>query len=81
MARLRQLSGAEVVRILEHFGFVVYAQWGSHVKLQRIEPAGHKQTLTIPRHRELGTGSLRAILRQASRYVPVGELRPFFYAE
>ena len=37
-------------------------------------------TITIPRHRDLDTGTLRAIFRQASRYIPAEELRPYFYA-
>ncbi len=81
MPKLRCLSGAEVTRILGHFGFKVHAQRGSHVKLRRIGSMGEKQTLTIPRHRELDTGTLRAILRQASRYVPAEELRPYFYTD
>jgi len=40
-----------------------------------------KQTLTVPAHEELDTGTLRAILRQASRYVPGQELRPLFYTD
>ena len=81
MPKLRHLSGSEVVHILEHFGFTIHAQAGSHVKLRRIGPGGEKQTLTIPRHRELDTGTLRAILRQASRYIPDQELRPHFYTD
>ena len=39
------------------------------------------QTLTIPRHRELDTGTLQAIFRQASRFVPQEELREEFYTD
>lgn len=81
MPKLRRLSGAEVIRILELFGFVVHAQRGSHVKLRRIGPAGEKQTLTVPRHPELDTGTLRAIFRQASQYIAESELRPYFYSD
>ena len=81
MPRLRRLSGADVVQILAGFGFVVHTQVGSHVKLRRIGPRGEKQTLTIPLHKELDTGTLRAIIRQASHYMPEDELRPHFYAE
>lgn len=81
MPKLRHLSGSEVIRILGRFGFTVRSQRGSHVKLRRIGPNGEKQTLTIPRHRELDTGTLRAIFRQASRYVLAEELRPHFYAK
>lgn len=79
MPRLRRLSGSEVIRVLEQFGFTVHAQRGSHVKLRRVGSTGEKQTLTIPRHRELDTGTLRAIFRQASRYIPTEELWPYFY--
>jgi len=36
MPKLRRLSGAEVIHVLEGFGFIVHAQAGSHVKLRRI---------------------------------------------
>ncbi|HUT33863.1 MAG TPA: type II toxin-antitoxin system HicA family toxin [Planctomycetota bacterium] len=80
MPKLRRLSGNEVIRIFGRLGFVVLTQEGCHVKLRRVGPQGEKQTLTIPRHRELDTGTCRAIIRQASRYVPESQLAPFFYA-
>ena len=43
--------------------------------------AGIRQTLTVPIHDEMDTGTLRSILRQASRYVPEVELRDHFYSE
>ena len=81
MPELRRLSGSAVIRILEGFGFMLHAQAGSHVKLRCIGPTGQKQTLTIPRHRELDSGTLRAILRQASLYIPDQELRPHFFTD
>jgi predicted RNA binding protein YcfA (HicA-like mRNA interferase family) len=81
MPKLRRLSGSEVVRIFASFGFAQVAQRGSHVKLRRVLPNGLKQTLTIPAHAELDTGTLRAIYRQALRYVPESELQPRFYTE
>ena len=79
MPKLRILSGKEVVKILSNFGFEVVSQKGSHVKLRRILPEGTKQTLTVPLHDELDKGTLKAIFRQASRYIPEGELKPYFY--
>lgn len=81
MPKLRRLSGVEVIHILEGLGFVVHAQVGSHVKLRRISPSGETQTLTVPRHRELDTGTLRAIVRQAGRYISDDELRSYFYTD
>jgi len=40
-----------------------------------------KQTITVPLHEELDTGTLRAILRQASVYIPETELMQHFRAE
>jgi len=79
MPKLKSLSGDEVINILSHVGFKVISQRGSHVKLRRILEEGTKQTLTIPRHRELDKGTLRAIFRQALRYIPEEKLKPYFY--
>jgi len=79
MPRLKTFGGKEVVKILSQFGFKVVSQRGSHVKLRRVLSDGTKQTLTIPLHEELDKGTLRAIFRQALRYIPEEELRSHFY--
>lgn len=79
--RLRNLGGRDVVRILESFGFRPIKQTGSHVKLRRIGSDGANQTLHLPLHRELKAGTLRTIVRQASEYVAVDELRPHFFSD
>ena len=78
--KLKRLSGKEVISILNKFGFVLFTQRGSHIKLRRIGSDGDKQTLTVPFHDELDVGTLRAIIRQTSRYVPEEYLKPYFYA-
>ena len=77
--KLKRLSGSEVVAIMRTFGFEVHSQRGSHAKLRRTVSGGEKQTLTIPLHGELDAGTLRAIIRQARRYVPEGDLHRHFY--
>jgi len=79
MPKLRTLSGSEVVKIVNSFGFQMASQKGSHIKLQRTLPDGIKQTLTIPLHDELDKGTIKAIYRQALRYIPENELRDHFY--
>jgi len=79
--RLRRLSGPDVINILSQFGFGLVSQRGSHAKLRRLGRAGEKQTLTVPVHQELDPGTVRAIFRQASRYIPEDELRPHFYSD
>ncbi len=78
MPRFKRLSGSEVIKIMEKFDFQVHSQRGSHVKIRRITETG-KETLTIPNHKQLDTGTCRAILRQASKYIPLSELSTYFY--
>lgn len=79
--RLKPQSGREVAAALAHFGFTVVATRGSHCKLQRTPPSGQHQTLTIPLHRSLATGTLHAIYRQACRFVPESELQRHFFID
>lgn len=79
MPKLKALSGRDLVKIFSRFGFTVASQKGSHVKLKRILPDGTKQILTIPLHEELDKGTLKAIYRQALRYIPEEELKAYFY--
>ena len=81
MPRLRRLSFREVLRILHRFGFEVSAQRGSHAKLVRVSPSGERQILIVPLHRNLATGTLHAIYRQAARLVPSVDLRRAFFVD
>jgi len=62
VSKLPVVSGAECVKALGKAGFVVYRQRGSHITLVRRTPPA--QT-TVPNHKELDRGTLRAIIRQA----------------
>jgi predicted RNA binding protein YcfA (HicA-like mRNA interferase family) len=77
MPELRRLSDDDVVSIFRGCGIRVAGQQGSHIKLVRESPSG-RQVLTIPAHRELDIGTLRAIIRQAGRFVAADELEPHF---
>jgi len=59
--RLPRLSGDEVVRVLQRAGFGPVSQRGSHRKLRHADG----RTVIVPLHRELATGTLASILRQA----------------
>ena len=80
MAKPRRLSVSDVVHIFEQFGFAIESQRGSHVKLVRFEHGG-KQVLLISNHKELKTGAVVGIFRQATRYIPESELRNHFYSD
>ena len=80
-AGLRRLSARDVLAALESFGFEVVATRGSHAKLRRVNEDGQRQTLTLPLHEDLDLGTIRAIYRQATRFIPESELRPWFYGD
>ena len=61
MPKLLLVSGTEVIWTLERLGFIVLRQKGSHIILRR-GPTG----CVVPNHREIKTGTLSGILKQAS---------------
>lgn len=76
--RQKILSAREVLSILASFGFVVHRQRGSHIKVRR-ETASGAETLTVPNHKVIAKGTLKAIYNQASRYISPSELHGHFY--
>lgn len=57
---LPRVSGAEVVKALVKLGFEVTGTRGSHCKLR-----SGSTVVIVPLHKELATGTLASILRQA----------------
>ena len=56
------LSGQELVRVLQRVGFVVRRQRGSHIILRRSDPYAR---VIVPDHIQLRPGTLRQILNEA----------------
>ena len=81
MPRLRRLSSREIVRIPGDFGFEVTSMRGSHAKLVRVSQSGHRQILIVPMHNSLPLGTISAIYRQASQFLPTDELRTAFFTD
>ena len=77
--QLKHLTGREVLVALKDLGFDVVATLGNQVKMERILAGGKSQILTLPIHRALDLGTVRAVFRQASRFVQEAELRRFFF--
>ena len=57
------LSGKQVCKLLEKMGYHKDHQTGSHIIL-RQENSPHRR-LTVPDHKEVAKGTLRAIVHQA----------------
>ena len=66
MAALPSVSGERAVRVFQKVGWAKDRQRGSHVIL--IKP-GHAASLSVPQHRELAPGTLRALIRAAGMSV------------
>ena len=80
MPKLRILSQKEVLNIFESFGFFVAKQRGSHIKVRRKTNLGF-QVLTVPNHKEIDRGTLKAIFNQANKFISESELRDKFYTK
>lgn len=62
MSRLPRISGQKCIKALKKNGFYVKRKHGSHIIIRRDN---HFSQLVVPDHKELDTGTLRAIIRQA----------------
>lgn len=59
------MSGKEVCAVLERHQFSEVRRRGSHIIMQRSNDDGGTTTVPVPDHREIKTGTLRSIIRQA----------------
>jgi predicted RNA binding protein YcfA (HicA-like mRNA interferase family) len=63
MSRLPVVSGQGLCKALQKIGYSMDHQTGSHIILRNQEPPYRR--LTVPNHKEISKGTLRAIIRQA----------------
>ncbi|MBN1293337.1 MAG: type II toxin-antitoxin system HicA family toxin [Candidatus Latescibacteria bacterium] len=64
MPELIRISGNDMIQRLEKLGFLRIRHRGSHVILQK-KTANGKIGCVVPLHKELATGTIRDILKQA----------------
>ena len=62
----RDVSGAQLVKLLGSLGYRMTRQSGSHIRLTCDNPKQHH--LTIPNHSELRVGTLAAILADVAAH-------------
>ncbi len=62
MGRLSNISGKEAVKAFQKAGWQPAGQVGSHLVMVK---AGVRVNLSIPQHKELSVGTLRALIRSA----------------
>jgi len=66
VARLANISGKDAVKAFENAGWKRIGQVGSHVVMVK---SGLRVNLSVPQHRELSIGTLRALIRHAGMTV------------
>ncbi len=64
--KLPRISGRDCIKVLEKSGFYTVRQKGSHIVIRKTEPF---YQLVVPDHKELDSGTLRAIIRQSGMSV------------
>ena len=65
----RDVSGLELSKLLEAFGYVVTRQKGSHIRLTTQEGGEHH--VTVPNHDALRTGTLNGVLKDVAEHAGV----------
>ena len=61
MSKLPVVSGRKVINALQRLGYTIRDQQGSHVHLRHPT----RRPLTVPNHKEIARGTLKAIIAQA----------------
>ncbi len=62
LGRLANISGKEAVKAFQKAGWQIIGQVGSHMVL--IKP-GLRVNLSVPQHKELSIGTLRALIKNS----------------
>lgn len=62
MGRLTNISGKEAIRAFAKAGWSPIGQVGSHLVMIK---KGFRVNLSVPQHKELSVGTLRALIRYA----------------
>ena len=65
----RDVSGSELAKLLEAFGYVVTRQKGSHLRLTTQDGGEHH--VTGPNHDALRTGTLNGVLKDVAEHAGV----------
>lgn len=66
MARLGNISGKDAAKAFAKAGWQVMGQVGSHLVMSK---PGTRTNLSIPQHKELSIGTLRALIRASEMTV------------
>lgn len=66
MGKLGNISGKEAAKAFSRAGWEILGQVGSHLVMNK---PGRRANLSVPQHKELSVGTLRALIRAAEMTV------------
>jgi predicted RNA binding protein YcfA (HicA-like mRNA interferase family) len=77
----RAISGDELVKLLQKFGYHVARQRGSHMKLTTTQRGEHH--LTVPRHGAVRIGTLHRIISEVAGHfeMDVSQVRTALFGD
>ena len=68
----RDISGRELARLLDKFGYKIVRETGSHIRLvSTYKETEHK--ITIPDHQSIKIGTFNSILHDISEYLKISK--------
>ena len=65
----RDLSGKQLIKLLEKYGYEVTNQRGSHIKITIVKNGEHH--IVIPNHNPIKMGALNGIITQVAHHFSV----------
>ncbi len=71
MPKLPQVSGSDLVKLLQSLGYEVVRQRGSHIRLKKISVLG-EHAITVPAHKVIAKGTLSDIIGRVSLWNSIG---------
>ena len=78
--KLKVLSGKDVLKIIEQYGFVKTRSVGSHVRMT-YKMSVTSFHITIPLHKELKRGTLSDIVKELEKCISKEKLEKDFYTD
>jgi predicted RNA binding protein YcfA (HicA-like mRNA interferase family) len=67
----RDISGEELARLLQRWGYQIAWQTGSPMRLTRTAESQHR--ITIPKHAPLKVGTLNSILKDIAEHLQMSK--------
>ncbi|MCL2620522.1 MAG: type II toxin-antitoxin system HicA family toxin [Defluviitaleaceae bacterium] len=62
----RDADSSQLIKLLQHYGYVVVRQTGSHIRLSKNLPCG-SHNITVPDHQPIKIGTLQSIAKDVCK--------------